>query len=144
MADDKKKEDVDPRLEYMSTCVLKTFRMKQDRWQKLMTSDDKVTADPFPLVTMNNECNPCFPTDNSLRLAEQPEGEGALFRTWGVGRSDCIQSVPRSHEIQGMLLYPTRAYCADGGKYSRRKKKISAITEAGVLNFFPPTVADIR
>lgn len=91
MADDKKKEDVDPRLEFVSTTVLKSFRMKQDRWQKLMASDDKVTADPFPLVTMNNECNPCFPTDNSSRLGEQPEGEGALFCNWSVGRPDCVQ-----------------------------------------------------
>lgn len=95
MADDKKKEEVDPRLEFMSSCVLKTYRMKQDRWQKLMTSDDKVTAVPFPLVTMNNECNPCFPTDNNLRLAEQPEGEGALFRARSVGRADGIQSTLR-------------------------------------------------
>lgn len=59
MAEDKKKEDVDPRLEFVSTSVLMTYRMKQDRWQKLMSSDDKVTTVvAFPLVTMNNECNP--------------------------------------------------------------------------------------
>lgn len=105
MAEDKKKEDVDPRLEFVSSCVLKTFRMKQDRWQKLMSSDDKVTANPFPLVTMSNECNPCFPADNNLRLAEQPEGEGALFWTWSVGWSDGIQQVSGSHQVQSLLLH---------------------------------------
>lgn len=62
MAEDKKKEDVDPRLEFVSTCVLKTYRMKQDKWQKLMSSDDKVTTVTFPLVTTSNECNPSSQT----------------------------------------------------------------------------------
>jgi hypothetical protein len=44
MADEKKKEDVDPRLEYMGAYVTKTFRLKPDKWQKLSSSDDKVTT----------------------------------------------------------------------------------------------------
>lgn len=53
MADDRKKEDMDPRLEFVSSYVSKTFRIKGDKWQKLMMSDDKVTkTDPlFPLDT---------------------------------------------------------------------------------------------
>jgi hypothetical protein len=43
MTDDKKKEDTDPRLDYISSYVTKTFRIKLDKWQKLMASDDKVT-----------------------------------------------------------------------------------------------------
>lgn len=43
--DDKKKEDMDPRIEFLSSYVMKTFRIKSDRWQKLMMSDDKVTID---------------------------------------------------------------------------------------------------
>lgn len=43
--DDKKKEDMDPRVEFLSSYVMKTFRIKSDRWQKLMMSDDKVTID---------------------------------------------------------------------------------------------------
>lgn len=46
MADDKKKEDGDPRIEYISSYVTKTFRIKSDKWQKLMMSDDKVTTTP--------------------------------------------------------------------------------------------------
>jgi hypothetical protein len=44
MADEKKKEDVDPRLEYMGAYVTKTFRLKPDKWQKFSSSDDKVTT----------------------------------------------------------------------------------------------------
>lgn len=44
MADDKKKEDSDPRIDYISSYVTKTFRLKSDKWQKLMMSDDKVTT----------------------------------------------------------------------------------------------------
>lgn len=46
MADDKKKEDADPRIDYISSYVTKTFRLKSDKWQKLMMSDDKVTTTP--------------------------------------------------------------------------------------------------
>lgn len=53
MADDKKKDDGDPRLEYISSYVTKTFRMKLDKWQKLITSEEKVTK-WFPLETLNN------------------------------------------------------------------------------------------
>ena len=44
MGDEKKKEDLDPRMEYIGSYVTKTFRLKADKWQKLSTSDDKVTT----------------------------------------------------------------------------------------------------
>lgn len=44
MADEKKKDDPDPRLEYIGNYVTKTFRLKVDKWQKLTGSDDKVTT----------------------------------------------------------------------------------------------------
>lgn len=44
MTDEKKKEETDPRMDYISSYVTKTFRIKVDKWQKLMASDgDKVT-----------------------------------------------------------------------------------------------------
>lgn len=42
MSEDKKKEDTDARLDFISSFVLKSFRMKADKWQKLMISDEKV------------------------------------------------------------------------------------------------------
>lgn len=43
MADEKKgKEETDPRLDFISSYVTKTYRIKSDKWQKLMTSDEKV------------------------------------------------------------------------------------------------------
>jgi hypothetical protein len=45
MTDEKKKVDetVDPRAEFIGNYVTKTFRLKPDKWPKLMNSDDKVT-----------------------------------------------------------------------------------------------------
>lgn len=57
MADDKKKYDGDPRLEYISSYVTKTFRIKSDKWQKLITSEEKVTYG-FPLDTPKLIFNP--------------------------------------------------------------------------------------
>lgn len=50
MADDKKKEDTDPRLDYISSYVTKTFRIKSDKWQKLIISEEKVTMTPTVAV----------------------------------------------------------------------------------------------
>lgn len=41
--DSKMKEDADPRVDYIGSYVTKTFRIKSDKWQKLMMSEDKVT-----------------------------------------------------------------------------------------------------
>lgn len=41
----KKKEEPDPRVDFISQYVMKTFRVKIDKWQKMMTSDDKVTVE---------------------------------------------------------------------------------------------------
>ena len=68
MADEKKKEDVDPRLEYISSYVTKTFRIKSDKWQKLITSEEKVIKVWFPLETLKTN----FPTlslERHIRLA---------------------------------------------------------------------------
>lgn len=43
MNDEKKKDDGDPRLEYIGSYVTKTFRIKSDKWQKLTASEEKVT-----------------------------------------------------------------------------------------------------
>ena len=41
---DKKVDDGDVRLEFIASYVMKTHRIKLDKWQKMMTSDDKVTG----------------------------------------------------------------------------------------------------
>lgn len=50
MEDKKQREDADPRLDYLASYVTKTFRMKYDKWQKMLMTEDKVTT-PFPLET---------------------------------------------------------------------------------------------
>lgn len=47
MGDEKKKEEVDSRLDYLCTFVTKTFRVKQEKWQKLLSTDDKVISGIF-------------------------------------------------------------------------------------------------
>lgn len=42
--EEKKKEVSDPRLEFVSGYLTKTFRIKIEKWQKLMASEDKVTT----------------------------------------------------------------------------------------------------
>ena len=102
---DKKKEDVDPRLEFISVYVMKTYRFKIDKWQKLMTSDDKVTNHlEFPLDTLNKKSfEPFFP-DNNLRLVEQSEGRKNLFWNWSVRKSDGVQSISKRDKIEDCLL----------------------------------------
>lgn len=56
--DDKRREDNDPRLEFLSSYVTKTFRIKSDKWQKLLMSDDKVNNELFPLETQLFSCRP--------------------------------------------------------------------------------------
>lgn len=41
---DKKVDDGDVRLEFIASYVMKTHRIKLDKWQKMMASDDKVTG----------------------------------------------------------------------------------------------------
>lgn len=41
MSEEKKKEkEEDPRLEYMKNIILKSHKLKLDRWQKLLGNDD--------------------------------------------------------------------------------------------------------
>lgn len=66
MADDKKKDDGDPRLEFISSYVKKTFRIKSDKWQKLMASEEKVTI--------------AVPVGNDERVTFQPFSIERYFR----------------------------------------------------------------
>lgn len=43
MYEDRKRQDPDQRSDFVGHQVLKSFRLKPDKWQKLMGSDDQVT-----------------------------------------------------------------------------------------------------
>lgn len=105
---DKTKEDADPRLEFINSYVTKTFRIKSDRWQKLMLSDDKVTNCWFPLETQLFS-NPFSPADNRLRLAQRPENPRAVLWNWIVWRPHGFQQLPQHIEDENLLLRPENA-----------------------------------
>lgn len=43
MNEERKRQDPDARTDFIGVQVLKSFRLKPDKWQKLMASDDQVT-----------------------------------------------------------------------------------------------------
>jgi hypothetical protein len=43
MNEERKRQDPDVRTDFIGVQVLKSFRLKPDKWQKLMASDDQVT-----------------------------------------------------------------------------------------------------
>lgn len=57
---DKKVDDGDVRLEFIASYVMKTHRIKLDKWQKMMASDDKVTGFLTGIYFIKCKLNFCF------------------------------------------------------------------------------------
>lgn len=61
MNEERKRQDPDVRTDFIGTQVLKTFRLKSDKWQKLMSSDDQVTVDLFIHLRNHSKCENLTP-----------------------------------------------------------------------------------
>lgn len=90
MADDKKEKEVDPRLEFLGALVMKTFRVKIDKWNKLLASDDKVKQSTVPVgyaLVLLATLFTFRPQTTIFEWFDDPEKERLCF---GVGSSGGI------------------------------------------------------